>query len=179
MSEDSKQLTREVELPRPRSSGVAVVAVASLAMFTAVGASAFVVRVRMEQGAASFAPRPVAPILTSRGGVDPAETADMREAFLDAVIRGDDELALDWYTYLPPHSDAARELAPTRNSIAANFRDQELVRVARDLDRGDCEAVRERLSRMAHLLPEMNLPVTMDRCEPPSEGRSINVQFVR
>ncbi len=43
------KLRPEVELPRPRLSGAALVAVASLAMFTAVGASAFVVRVRMEQ----------------------------------------------------------------------------------------------------------------------------------
>src|SRR5262245_30393108 len=44
---EAPKLTREVELPRQRSNGAAVVLVAAMAMFTAVAASAFVVRVRM------------------------------------------------------------------------------------------------------------------------------------
>jgi hypothetical protein len=57
------KLRPEVELPRPRSNGAALVAVASLAMFTAVGASAFVVRVRMEQANWDRRVEAAAPIL--------------------------------------------------------------------------------------------------------------------
>src|SRR3989337_2695228 len=48
------KLSPEVEPPRSRSNGAAVIRVAAMAMFTAVAASAFVVRVRMqrERGAA-------------------------------------------------------------------------------------------------------------------------------
>src|SRR3989304_1163937 len=59
------KLSREVELPRSRSNGAAVILVAAMAMFTAVAASAFVVRVRMqrERGAGD---RP--PAAAARGG---------------------------------------------------------------------------------------------------------------
>jgi hypothetical protein len=177
MPEDFK-LTREVEMPRPRSSGAAVVAVASLAMFTAVGASAFVVRVRMDHGAALVATS-VPPVAVQS---DPSDAGDVRAELLEAARRGDIEAALEWYTYLPPHSPAAVELAPIRNDLAARFRDDQLARVAADVERGDCQAVNDRLGRLRHLLPEADLPLTMDRCSPPAvrpaRGTRVTVRFV-
>jgi hypothetical protein len=175
---DDFKLTREVETPRPRSSGAAVVAVASLAMFTAVGASAFVVRVRMDHGAALVATS-LPPVIAQN---DPSDAGDVRAELLEAARRGDTEAALEWYTYLPAHSPAAQELAPIRNDLASRFRDDQLARVEIDVRRGDCEAVNDRLARLRHLLPEADLPLTMDRCSPaqprPTVGPRVKVRFV-
>src|SRR5688572_19859966 len=97
------KLVPEVEIPRPRANGVAVVAVAALAMFTAVGASAFAVRVRMA-ASRSCATRPVArPPIAAR--------MEMRDAFLAAAARQDDETALEIYRGLPAGLDPTAELA--------------------------------------------------------------------
>lgn len=110
------KLSREVELPRSRSNGAAVILVAAMAMFTAVAASAFVVRVRMqrERGAAyrlpaaaveavPFDPLPVMLVSADEAGA-PAPRADDESpavaAFRAARETGDHEGALEAYVIL-------------------------------------------------------------------------------
>src|SRR5262245_43328946 len=129
------KLTPEVEIPRPRSSGVAVVAVAALAMFTAVGASAFVVRVRMTGNTpcAAHARSPAFPI---------AARLELRDAFLAAAARQDDQTALEIYRGLPAGLDANGELERVYQMVVA----RQVALVERDLARGDCDALRARVT---------------------------------
>lgn len=185
-------LVREVELPRTRSSGAAVVLVAAMAMFTAVGASAFVVRVRMRQGPgcpASYSVPPATPAAAPEAAPAPgevlpvalvtlpaegAELPDLSslsdperarvEAYYAAVGRGDPELALEIYSALPSGGDAQRLLRGPRGELARSYLETQLFRLDRELERRDCEAVQERLNRLGRLLPERDLPVAMDAC---------------
>jgi hypothetical protein len=156
------KLTREVELPRPSSNGAAVVAIASAAMFMAVGASAFVVRVRMQRDLAM----PQAIVDAERRLATESPPAEpFRAGFLSAVNRGDDELALEWYANLPDLSETAVELAPLRESVANRYFKDQLKRLHSDLDANDCASVNERLTRLRHLLPEhQDLPEKMAPC---------------
>ena len=141
--QDAPKLKREAELPRPRSSGAAIVAVAALAMFTAIGASAFVVRARMERSH--------------------CRTANSAARFYIAARAGEVERALELYRAEALHDQVSR---PLFDHIAALHLDAELLRVADETERGDCAAVNARLARLRYLLPEAQLPVTMARCAP-------------
>jgi hypothetical protein len=159
------KLTREVELPRPSSNGAAVVAIASAAMFMAVGASAFVVRVRMQRDLAF--PRVMADAAAERMTTDPSPpppAESYRIGFMNALYHGDDELALEWYSNLPDTSEASLQLRPARDLIAARFLKDQLVRLASDLEQNDCASVDSRLAKLHRLTPEVNLPLQMAKC---------------
>src|SRR5262249_28483966 len=121
------KLAPEVELPRPRGSGVAVVAVAALAMFTAVGGSAFVVRVRMGMG--PYALHRVEPPIAAR--------LNLVTAFDQAAARQDDRTALELYRHIPDGMDPTHRLALTREVILA----RQMTLLEQELLAGDCDAL--------------------------------------
>src|SRR5215510_7490208 len=87
MADADPKLRREVVVPAPRSSGAAVVLISAMAMFTAVGASAFVVRARTkakccEHSYSSDRPARPAPRLAS------VPNMVERESFVDERVRG-------------------------------------------------------------------------------------------
>jgi hypothetical protein len=166
-------LHREVELPRSRSSGAAVVLVAAVAMFTAVGASAFVVRVRMQEAAkaasaASPVPPESVPVSLVRAPVDVGPLSDVDqnrvEAFEQARTAGDLARALALYNKFPPDSKAVKAVAVQRDEIATQYLKDELDLLMDEVDRRDCAAVDLRLAQLGQLLPEKQLPKTMDGC---------------
>ena len=140
------KLHREAEIPRPRSSGAAIVAVASLAMFTAIGTSAFVVRARMERRC----PTTTSPTFN-------------RNDFFAAAQAGQVERALELYR---AYGLGDRLSRPLYDHLAATYLDEQLLYLADETERGDCEAVNGRLTRLRYLLPDAQLPVTMARCAP-------------
>src|SRR5215475_7506470 len=139
------KLHREAEIPRPRSSGAAIVAVASLAMFTAIGTSAFVVRARMERMHW------------------PTSQQFNRTDFFAAAQAGQIERALELYRV---YGLGDRMSRPLYDHLAATYLDEQLLYLAGETERGDCEAVNGRLARLRYLLPDAQLPVTMARCAP-------------
>jgi hypothetical protein len=139
------KLHREAEIPRPRSSGAAIVAVASLAMFTAIGTSAFVVRARMERVRC------------------PTSQMYNRNDFFAAAQAGQVERALELYR---AYGLGDRLSRPMYDHLAATYLDEQLLYLADETERGDCEAVNGRLARLRYLLPDAQLPVTMARCAP-------------
>jgi hypothetical protein len=165
---EASKLTREVELPRQRSNGAAVVLVAAMAMFTAVAASAFVVRVRMHSSACALraAPMPgpdvvkmdtigaATPVVDDNGPLDP---------FHGAMVRGDNEAALQAWLAAPAlERDMWRS---EREAIAREFLDQQLERITFEIENGDCAAVSERLHRLGRLLPDnRDIPQEMALC---------------
>ncbi len=156
------KLVREVELPRPRSGGAAAVLVATMAMFTAIGASAFVVRARATRGrACSHSRRPpeaVAPLAPRLESHDNALT----EQFWDARNRGDQETALDLYLHLSVERRLL--LAPTRDELARAYQEEQLAEIDDAVDELRCEDADHRLRRLRRLVPEATLPVAMDAC---------------
>ncbi len=155
------KLAPEVEIPRPRSSGVAVVAVAALAMFTAVGASAFAVRVRMLAAHPCAARHAMWPRSVARTPIE--ARLEMRDAFLSAAARGDDETALELYRALPPDMDASRTLAQVYDVIVA----RQMSILQRDLARGDCEALRARVAWLERVAPDERIAVNARDCGKP------------
>jgi hypothetical protein len=150
------KLVPEVEIPRPRANGVAVVAVAALAMFTAVGASAFAVRVRMAASRTCVARQhQVRPPIAAR--------MEMRDAFLAAAARQDDETALEIYRGLPAGLDPTGELARVYEVVVA--RQVEVLEA--DLARGDCEALRARVSWLRRVAPDEQIDVRARDCARP------------
>lgn len=147
------KLAPEVEIPRPRSSGVAVVAVAALAMFTAVGASAFVVRVRM--GGPPGCVRQVSPPIAAR--------LELRDAFLGAAARQDDLTALEIYRGMPAGMDPTGELGHVYQAVVA----RQIALVEQDLVRADCESLRARVAWLRRVAPEENLSVRVGECSRP------------
>jgi hypothetical protein len=148
------KLAPEVEIPRPRSSGVAVVAVAALAMFTAVGASAFVVRARLVTApCGGLAVQPVAepPIVASRLDFPV-------RAFITAVTREDDRAALELYRLIPAGADPAGRLASYRDVVLA----RQMTVLESEVLAGDCDAVRRHVAWLREVAPEENLNVYVD-----------------
>src|SRR5262245_45237383 len=90
-AEQEPRLRMEVELPRPRSGGAAAVLVATMAMFTAIGASAFVVRARSVNGSCPHTRRP--PDLTPRPPRLDSQANALADEFWDARNRGEHEKA--------------------------------------------------------------------------------------
>jgi hypothetical protein len=167
-------LVREVEYPRERRAGVAVVLVAALAMFTAVLASALVVHSRstclgrirtpvdVEPAQASF----IQPI-----NVLDDDTLSEEERHLGAIITsaaeaGHDEEALTVFGLLPPRSLARVRLATQHHVVAERFLEAQLVTLAKETRHHYCAAMAERLARLQRLLPERHIPAQMAACEP-------------
>jgi hypothetical protein len=176
---DSK-LVREAEIPRPRTSGVAVVLVAALAMFAAVSASAFAIRVRMGGDAGPVckrkaAMREITPVtLVDTTPSSPSIRAPVteleREAvrrFHEALAAEDDEAALEAYALLPRASAVRETLTEQRDAVLAGWLDRQLTRLADDLEGRDCDAVDERLRRLGRLVPDKQLPDAMAECVAP------------
>jgi hypothetical protein len=161
------KLAPEVEIPRPRSSGIAVVAVAALAMFTAVGASAFVVRMRMSHRpcAAHFEKmrRQAAPPRAAR--------LELRDVFIQAAARGDDETALEIYRGLPPGSDPTGELAQIHDLVIA----RQVALLERELASGDCDAMKARVAWLRRVAPEEQIGVRASECR---RARIVEVELV-
>src|SRR5688572_11436967 len=124
-------LVREVELPRPRSSGAAVVLVAASAMFTAVAASAFAVRVRMHEHAVrgsswQTAPERAIPVAVIPARVEPeVDVTPADRATIDRynalVAEGAAEEALQLFNELPVDSTAQQALSPARTVLADQY----------------------------------------------------------
>jgi hypothetical protein len=180
-------LTREVEVPRPRPQGAALVAVTFLALFSALGASAFVIRVRSMQSPSAArdvepSAGPIAPVvaLAPAGGdivpvtlMSPEETKAATERALDEASRAavaefrqlaakDGELALERFGALSPA--VQQVLAKERRALADDWAATQLSRLARELERHDCGAVDERLARMHRLLPDRPVPRGLEGC---------------
>jgi hypothetical protein len=180
-------LQREAEVPRTRSTGGAiVVAVAFFSLFTALGASAFVIRVRAmaTQGylhAQTIVTAP--PILATQVLVDgpvPVELLSRSEAaaraeralgeeerenvvrFRSAVHHGDIEVALLIFNDFAPASPARYVLEAERNVVADDWLATQMSRLERELASRDCGAVNERIERISRLVPDRHLPSRMD-----------------
>jgi hypothetical protein len=182
-------LQREAEVPRTRSTGGAiVVAVAFFSLFTALGASAFVIRVRamatrgymhpsvqslppilMTQAPAILEDGPVPVELLSRSEAvaraEHALTDEEREnvaRFRAAVRRGDTEVALLVYNEFGAASPARYVLENERAVVADDWLAVQLARLERELATRDCGAVNERIERISRLVPDRHLPSRMD-----------------
>jgi hypothetical protein len=182
-------LQREAEVPRTRSTGGAiVVAVAFFSLFTALGASAFVIRVRAMATRGYLHPQvqTMPPILLSSAemvGMDGpvpvdllsrseaiaraehALTEDERESvarFRAATRRGDTEVALLIYNDFSAASPARYVLESERTVVAEDWLTVQLARLERELAVRDCGAVNERIERISRLVPDRHLPSRMD-----------------
>jgi hypothetical protein len=159
--EAEPKLVQEVLLPRPRSGGAAAVLVATMAMFTAIGASAFVVRARSARRHScqtSRRPPSVAPIPPRLDSHDNSLT----EAFWDARNRGDHERGLDIYLHLSVERRLL--LASARDEMAHTFQAEQLARIDEAVLDLRCEDAQHALDRLRTLVPEAQLPVAMDAC---------------
>jgi len=154
------KLTPEVELPRPRSSGVAVVAVAALAMFTAVGASAFIVRVRMGMSPCTAFER-VAPRVpgTIPGTIDREARVELIDrvglisAFIAAVADREDRTALELYQQIPSELDPVGRLARMRDAVVA----RQMAILDDEVARGACDELRRHLGWLRQAAPDESL----------------------
>lgn len=154
------KLVQEVELPRPRSSGAAAVLVATMAMFTAIGASVFVVRARATRGRACPHSRSPGPIAIAPR-IDSHDAA-LSDQFWDARNRGDQETALDVYQHLS--AETRLLLAPARDEMARGYQAEQLVLIDAAVEELRCSDAEDRLQRLRRLVPEANLPIAMDAC---------------
>jgi hypothetical protein len=145
-------LRREVEIPRTRSSGAAVILISAMAMFTAVGASAFVVRVRMAEMKHRHTFSSAAVPLAAPIAVTPEPPAPPPADVVPVTL-----------VEVPATSAVAQllELEEARDEIIA----LELELLATDLERGDCAAANARLGRLAATYPDRNFPVAMHGCD--------------
>lgn len=155
------KLTPEVELPRPRSSGVAVVAVAALAMFTAVGASAFIVRVRMGMSpCTAFERERVAPRVpgtidreTRIELIDIDRRVGLMSAYVAAVADHEDRTALELYQQIPSELDPTGRLARMRDAVVA----RQMALLDDELARGACDELRRHLGWLRQAAPDESL----------------------
>jgi hypothetical protein len=161
------KLAPEVELPRPRSSGVAVVAVAALAMFTAVGASAFIVRVRMGMGPSS--------LHRAESVLDRAAAArlDLIEAYVAAVGDRDDRTALELYQQIPSDMDPTGHLAFLHDVVV----ERQMVLLQSEVARGSCDDARQHVMWLRHAAPDNKLSVTFNPSECSDQKRYIRVEL--
>lgn len=164
-----------------------------MAMFTAVAASAFVVRVRMveecdRKRAMRMDPTPVALLETSAPGAGSAVFEDReknREAgevlgaratmtatereiaarFEAAAARGDVEGALFAWSELPAGGPARASLVEARARLVRPYLEVQLRRLLDEVEARHCDAASERLARLARLLPDQPLPDAMAGCE--------------
>ena len=147
-----------------------MVLVAAMAMFTAVAASAFVVRVRMHATqCARRAPQAtvenqeVIPVEVIGGSVSPVLVpSEPLDPFHAAIESGDDEAALQAYLEATP-SDQETWKAE-RDAVSRGYLSLQLERLAEELDAGDCAAVSERLHRLSRLMPDKHIPAEMALC---------------
>jgi hypothetical protein len=157
------KLSPEVELPRPRSSGVAVVAVAALAMFTAVGASAFIVRVRM--GMSPCSAHRVESVLDRAA----AARLDLIEAFVGAVADHDDRTALELYQQIPSDLDPTGRLRHLHEAVL----ERQMALLQDEVARGACDEVRQHVTWLRQAAPDENLAVNMNKNECADRERHI------
>lgn len=167
------KLSPEVELPRPRSSGVAVVAVAALAMFTAVGASAFIVRVRMGMNPYEQRFQAAQARLDREMARAEEEAARYRLAteFVRAAARHDDRRALELYAQIPDDVDRNGHLARVRESVFA----RQMNLLEEELARGDCDELRRHVAWLRETTHE-DLSVHVGECRDP-RPRFITVEL--
>jgi hypothetical protein len=162
-------LCREAEIRAPRGTGVAVIMVAMMAMFTLVATSALAVRVRLgyRRAPAAFEGYGAAAMFSADGRVT-ARSAwvemQLVDEFYDALVRLDREAALRTYDAFPLGSRARWALAEKRDRVAEEYQLEQLLYLDEEVARKDCAAVRERLMRMRATLPDEPLPLDMAAC---------------
>ncbi len=154
-----------------------MVLIAAMAMFTAVGASAFVVRARYKaatppcRALVAAKPRIEAPAPIFASGRVPGD-APRSERFDDERVRqfrearadGGLEIALRIYDGLDPAGAAAAELADEREAVADEFVGAQLRLVAEDSERHACFDARARLDHIRAVVADRMVPVDMANC---------------
>lgn len=151
---DTSALKREVVVPPPRESAAAVAVISALALLGALATTAFAVRTRHVTGHV---------IACGASMVEPSSA--LAEAdFLRLAEAGEDDAALASWLALPPSGRA--RTGPHRELVARRMMARELDLLTMDIDRGNCPAISERLSRLQTLLPDHALPTSMAFCEP-------------
>jgi hypothetical protein len=88
---------------------------------------------------------------------------DMRDAFLAAAARQDDETALEIYRGLPAGLDPTGELARVYEVVVSRQMDV----LEHDLARGDCDALRARVSWLRRVAPDEKIGVRAGECGRP------------
>ena len=165
-------------------------AVAFFSLFTALGASAFVIRVRSMaargcpseravrvvetappvvvsmRNQASDAPVPVELLSRDEAIARAARQLTTRERenvarFRAAAQRGDAEVALLIYNDFHASSAARYVLERERGLVADEWLATQTSRMHRELSARDCGAVHERIERISRLLPDRHLPSRM------------------
>ena len=151
-----------------------MVAVAALAMFTAVGASAFIVRVRMGMSpcsthrAESVLDR-AAPRLDSVA----AARLETLEAFVTAAGEHDDRTALELYQQLPVDMDRTGRLRRLHDAIV----ERQMALLQDEVARGACDEVRQHVMWLRQAAPDNNLAVNMNPGECSDHKRYIRVEL--
>jgi len=92
-----------------------------------------------------------------------AARMEMRDAFLAAAARQDDETALEIYRGLPAGLDPTGELARVYEVVVARQMDV----LEHDLANGDCEGLRARVSWLRRVAPDENIAVRVRECGRP------------
>ena len=154
---DQSGLKREVVIPPPRESAAAVALISALALVGALATTAFAVRTRhITTGH-----------MTSCGGalaVAEPPSAQAEAEFLRLAEAGEDDAALAASLALLPGGRA--RTSDHRELVARRMKARELDLLTMEIDRGNCPAISERLSRLQTLLPDHVLPTSMAFCEP-------------
>lgn len=151
---DTSALKREVVIPPPRESAAAVALISALALVGALATTAFAVRTRHVIGHATTCGHMMA---------EPS-SAQAEAEFLRLAEAGEDDAALASWLALPPSGRA--RTSDHREHVARRMKARELDLLTMEIDRGNCPAISERLSRLQTLLPDHVLPTSMAFCEP-------------
>jgi hypothetical protein len=132
-------------------------------MFTAVGASAFIVRVR------SAPPRPRCtasrPVTTAYEQL-PGATAMAKQRVLDAASRGDRFRALVIFRDQLLTTPLEASIVALRDELERTHLESELLRISADVDAGQCAEARQRLEFLRDLLPHVEVNAPLGDCEP-------------
>jgi len=151
---DSSGLKREVVIPPPRESAAAVALISALALVGALATTAFAVRTR----------HVVHPLRCGPMMMAEPSSAQAEADFLRLTEAVEDDAALAAWLALPPGGRA--RTSDHRELVARRMKARELDLLTMEIDRGNCPAISERLSRLQTLLPDHVLPTSMAFCEP-------------
>ena len=158
--------TREVEAPRARASGAAVVLATSTVLFAAVGLSAFAVRWRaLAQPACPLGDRwALAPVGESAARSTAANSSPdlaIYEQVRQAESTGRDGDALEAYAALPADHPARATLAPKIRELSRDYVDDEMELLAQELTGKQCAAVRARIAKLKRLIPDLRIETAL------------------
>lgn len=138
-----------------------MVLISAMAMFTAVGASAFVVKARACKASKSCRAKQAKAVPPR---VESFRDEAVRE-FRQARARGDLEAALLAYQRLGADTKEAAELSTEREEVANAFLRSQLELAATEAENGACLSARERLTYTRSLVGDREtIPVDMADC---------------